>query len=55
MSEGSDLEKKYMCVCVCVCVHVWKRELIGLNRNITNSSLVMGEMSEPLATDVVNR
>ena len=63
MSEGSDLEKKYVCVCVCVCVcvhahthtHVWKRGLIGLNRSITNSSLIMEEMSENLATDVANR
>ena len=57
MSEGSDLEKKYVCVCVCfhVHTHVWKRGLIGLNRSITNSSLIMEEMSENLATNVANR
>ena len=57
MSEGSDLEKKYVCVCVCfhVHTHVWKRGLIGLKRSITNSSLIMEEMSENLATNVANR
>lgn len=57
MSEGSDLEKKYVCVCMCfhAHTHVWKRGLIGLNRSITNSSLIMDDMSENLATDVANR
>ena len=55
MNEGTDLEKKYACVCVCMHTHVWKRGLIGLDRSITNSSLILEEMSKNLATDVVNR